>query len=688
MKKNMKKIGYTLVALLAFGAVLSFSSIGKTFAAQGNGGASDNSVHASGKPAIIHRGGGHQYLGRMGIAGLIDGVAFDALSPDSYPAVFEKPDGISLFSGLGAAKKADNNDKQEKAKKQSFLTALGTSWVGGDMFIGVPRDPSGDKGFDYHGAFSSNNNWNITYTPFGAPSFTVPFQKVNVWRSIGLQEPLNSSDGNVLATNLIHDTENDQVCVNKDGSLVICGSFACTGNTPDSHSVMCQGDNTGLTVNTPKTLVAACTTDTKCEFECMGGYHYDANTQTCVEESNNYQWQVGDCGICAYSKGICTGTWTYSGPQTCIGDKVYIDYSQFQSDHGVPPSYHFCSSASNSSECNQLNNPNNFDSDDLNIGSCQFTSNITLDCSVELPGSQDVCESRQGCTWETVTPNPSKICDVYCTDVSDINNPVRVDDSFCDNTSKPNNRQSCTLSLDQINFSTPGFYEVENGMVAVDGQTPGGGQANSDWDQILSTAFNNIEGNGRPVFGYYPAGGSGSITSKFYLMGVLKSEYDSGADPSNFTLFVEVPVSNYTAPIFSYKTYQYPIPDLRGVMSDSAYIYTVIPNRQTLHNQDIDFHDPSSNIIQIVVSAGQPNGYHNNSSYIEDTDNVYLVTLEKVTDHQKAIDYLPSYGDSNSFYSNNRFYYENDLSSGRVYAIRKIEQYSGGKQNYAFVSND
>ena len=280
MKRNIKTIGYSVVALMVLGAVLSFSSIGKTFAAQ-NDSFSDPSP-------LIHRGGGHQYITEpVGIGhAVINNVAFDASSSENHPAVFEKP-----------------NDSSE-----SFLASLDTSWVGGDVFIGVPRDPSGDAGFDYHGTFNMNsltNPWVFNYNPGIGDPLTAPFQKVNVWRSVNIPGATNSSDGNVLATNLIHTTQNDQVCVNKEGSLVMCGSFSCTGNIPDSHATMCQGDNTGLTADTPKTLVSACTTDTKCEFTCMSGYHYDSSSKTC-------------------KLNICTGT-VPTNAVLCSGDSQGLD---------------------------------------------------------------------------------------------------------------------------------------------------------------------------------------------------------------------------------------------------------------------------------------------------------------------------------------------------------------------------
>jgi len=57
-------------------------------------------------------------------------------------------------------------------------------------------------------------------------------------------------------------------------------SFGCTGTVPNGETVICPGDNTGLTADTPRTLVSSCGTP-KCEYSCTGDGHTIANGQ-CV----------------------------------------------------------------------------------------------------------------------------------------------------------------------------------------------------------------------------------------------------------------------------------------------------------------------------------------------------------------------------------------------------------------------
>lgn len=49
-------------------------------------------------------------------------------------------------------------------------------------------------------------------------------------------------------------------------------SFSCSGNAPANAS-LCGNDETGLTANTPRTAVQSCTLQTKCEYQCNGGYN-------------------------------------------------------------------------------------------------------------------------------------------------------------------------------------------------------------------------------------------------------------------------------------------------------------------------------------------------------------------------------------------------------------------------------
>ncbi|MBI2173043.1 MAG: hypothetical protein HYT73_02405, partial [Candidatus Aenigmarchaeota archaeon] len=56
----------------------------------------------------------------------------------------------------------------------------------------------------------------------------------------------------------------------KQGSTCVPQTFSCTGTAP-SNSELCFNDNTGLTINTSVTLVGACGS-AKCEYTCASGY--------------------------------------------------------------------------------------------------------------------------------------------------------------------------------------------------------------------------------------------------------------------------------------------------------------------------------------------------------------------------------------------------------------------------------
>ena len=56
----------------------------------------------------------------------------------------------------------------------------------------------------------------------------------------------------------------------------------CTGDI-DPNSVICNGDDSGLSSNTSRTLVSACSTTTKCEYICGPGYTY--NGGSCIPNS-------------------------------------------------------------------------------------------------------------------------------------------------------------------------------------------------------------------------------------------------------------------------------------------------------------------------------------------------------------------------------------------------------------------
>jgi len=67
-------------------------------------------------------------------------------------------------------------------------------------------------------------------------------------------------------------------------------NFSCTGVDP-VHASICSNDATGLTVNTPKTLVSVCTADRKCEYVCNNGYVFNngsCNLTSSPSPGSNY----------------------------------------------------------------------------------------------------------------------------------------------------------------------------------------------------------------------------------------------------------------------------------------------------------------------------------------------------------------------------------------------------------------
>src|SRR3989338_2132616 len=82
------------------------------------------------------------------------------------------------------------------------------------------------------------------------------------------------------------------------------GAVTLTVNVPDSqctlaippNAALCAGDDAGLAVDTPRTLVAACT-DTKCEYTCNDNFHLDGGVcvaDACENGANNFP----ACNVC------------------------------------------------------------------------------------------------------------------------------------------------------------------------------------------------------------------------------------------------------------------------------------------------------------------------------------------------------------------------------------------------------
>ena len=94
-----------------------------------------------------------------------------------------------------------------------------------------------------------------------------------------------------------------------DGACVTPSLVSCippAGGTPvNAH--YCDGDERGLDVNTPATLVPACTV-AKCEYECDSGFHFGFGSSSCLtndppcSDGIRNQDETGvDCG------GVCNG---------------------------------------------------------------------------------------------------------------------------------------------------------------------------------------------------------------------------------------------------------------------------------------------------------------------------------------------------------------------------------------------
>ncbi len=67
----------------------------------------------------------------------------------------------------------------------------------------------------------------------------------------------------------------DGTATDYNGTAAGCGtaSYSCTGNAP-ANAVLCQDDAVGLTADTARTLVSACSA-IKCEYTCAAGYNYN-----------------------------------------------------------------------------------------------------------------------------------------------------------------------------------------------------------------------------------------------------------------------------------------------------------------------------------------------------------------------------------------------------------------------------
>jgi hypothetical protein len=105
-------------------------------------------------------------------------------------------------------------------------------------------------------------------------------------------------------------------------------TYSCTGANP-SNAALCSGDSSGLSGNTPKTSVSACSTPTgsapKCEYRCNAGYSEVSGhcisgtisaspTQVSAGSTSVISWNVsGGAGPYGISCGVTGGSDNWSG---------------------------------------------------------------------------------------------------------------------------------------------------------------------------------------------------------------------------------------------------------------------------------------------------------------------------------------------------------------------------------------
>ncbi len=110
--------------------------------------------------------------------------------------------------------------------------------------------------------------------------------------------------------------DEDGGVIDGEGEQIV---FSCVGKVPD-NSTICTNDNEGLTENVTRTLVAACTSATKCEYVCSPGKLFfngacvsdGVNLISTCDDLQNMQSDLSGNYLLANNID-CTGTTTWNG---------------------------------------------------------------------------------------------------------------------------------------------------------------------------------------------------------------------------------------------------------------------------------------------------------------------------------------------------------------------------------------
>lgn len=95
-------------------------------------------------------------------------------------------------------------------------------------------------------------------------------------------------------------------------------AFNCTGSAP-ANATLCAGDDAGLTADTARILVAACTA-AKCEYTCDSGFIQSGST--CIPQTFSCTGPVpADATLCAGSDTGLTADTPRTLAASCTGEK-------------------------------------------------------------------------------------------------------------------------------------------------------------------------------------------------------------------------------------------------------------------------------------------------------------------------------------------------------------------------------